>query len=187
VPLVNIVPGGSSTLTVFNSSGCSTTFSATPQGADWLNVSGGGTIGPSGTETLNLSVDEADLPSAPGTYNAGVLVAWSGGSFTVTVQTTKVAPPNNAPVINSASGQCTTPPTWNVVTTDNDGAVVSVVIRYTDNDGGAVEVPLANTDGPNWAGSGGSGARGGSDYRAVATDNLGAATTQFFTPLRCET
>jgi len=186
VPHINIAPGAASTLTVLNGAACGTTFSASPQGAAWLNVSGGGTIGPFDDAIVNLSVDESDLPAGPGTYIGSVIIVWSGGGFTVTVETTKLAPPNTPPVISSASGQCTTPPQWSASVTDSDGGVVSVVIRYTNNDGAPAEVPLANTGGPNWAGAGGSGARGGSNYLAVATDNLGASSSLPFTPLRCE-
>jgi hypothetical protein len=189
VPLVNIVPGGSSTLTVFNNAGCATTFTATPQNATWLDVSGGGAIAPSGTATINLHVDETELPSAPGVYTAEVLVAWSGGSITATVQTTKAAPPNNPPVILRASGTCPIrggTPSWVVEAADNDGSVVSVVVRYTDNDGGQQQVALANTGGPTWAVTAGSGASGGSNFQATATDNLGLSTSAPVVTSGCE-
>ena len=183
---LTIAPGGSSSFSVFNGTGCGTIFSAAPQ-TGWLTVTGGGTIGPSGTSTVNVTVNNS-LPAAGGTYTGTVLVAWSGGAFTVNVTTTRQAPPNTPPVINSINGLCVSSPTayssWTASVTD-DGTVVSVVVNYTNADGSAVSVPLSKGSGLTWTGTGPS-ARRGTNYSVTARDDDGATTTLAFTrPSTC--
>jgi RNA polymerase sigma factor (sigma-70 family) len=182
---LTIAPNGASSFNVSNGTGCSVTFSVSSQDG-WIKASAGGTVGPSSMVPVSVSVETDSL--APGLHTGHVLVAWAGGSFLVTIQTNKPAPPNDAPVISAASGQCvrTLPPTWSVTVTDSDGSVVSVTILYENNDHQPAQVALAPNGPSAWAGSGGSGVRSGSNFRAIATDDDGATDVFAFTPQGCE-
>ena len=173
-PSLTIDPGGSSTFDVFNGSACGTTYSVAgaPQ-AGWLTVSGGGPIGPSGTSTVSVSVNST-LPSTPGTHTGQVLVAWAGGAFNVTVTSVRVAPPNAPPVVNLATGFCSggsgpTITTFNVAAVD-DVAVTSVTVSWTNITGVPHQLALSHDNGPAWRGTTNLSTRGGSNFRAVASD-----------------
>ena len=181
--VLNIAPGGTSSFTVQNGTACPTTFSAAATGG-WLSVPSGGTLGPSASFTVAVSVNAALVPAQPGTYTGTVLIVWGSSSFTVSVTTTRTGAP---PVISAASGSCNANggSFWQVAASD-DGSVASVVVQYTDNDNTPITVTLNPPSfGTTWTGSG-PGARGGSDYRATAVDNVGLSTTLSFSiPRTC--
>lgn len=183
---ITLVPGGGAPLQINNGTACSTVASVSSQ-TSWLQVGGGGTVPPFSSINANIQVT-GGLPTEPGTYSGTILIAWPGGSpITVTVQVTRQAPPNSPPVISGINGRCLSnngTSTWGATVTD-EGTVESVQVRYTNANGAGVVVPLSKGAGNNWAGVGPS-ARGGSNYRITATDDLGLPTTvQIDPPVSC--
>jgi RNA polymerase sigma factor (sigma-70 family) len=179
---LTVAPGGTSSFLVTNGSACSTTFSTSSADATWLSSSGGGSVGAADTATVSVSVSASSLPSAPGTYTGHILVAWSGGSFLVTVHTTRTGPPNTRPSINSVTGRCVIgPPASSVfdANVSDDGTVSAVVVTFEDGGGTPTTVTLSHSNGPSWQGNGPSALRG-SNFSIRATDNLGLSTTQSF-------
>ena len=175
VEALTIAPGGNSSFQVFNESTCSTVFSVSPQ-TGWLSTGSGGTI--NGFETKGVAVSvNGSLPAAPGTYTGDVVVAWSGGSFSVTVTATREGPtatptslPNTAPVVNSASGTCTPPNTTFSVSASDDSGVTNVTVSWTDSGGNARQFSLSSSGGNTWSGTTSLSTRAGSGFVAVAGD-----------------
>ncbi|MGE0599587.1 MAG: sigma-70 family RNA polymerase sigma factor [Dehalococcoidia bacterium] len=177
---INIAPGGTGRFTVQNGTGCPTIFNVQAS-VDWLDVSGGGAIEALKSSTVVVTVNR-NLPTSPGTYTGQVLVAWSGGSFSMLVIVERQAPPNPPPVITSLIGSCSgsTSSLFEANVTD-DGTVASVVVTYLNVNGAFRTVTLSQAGGSHWIGTGGD-AKGGSNYQVVAKDNLGAIATLAFTP-----
>lgn len=179
--VLSIAPGGRARFSVFNGTPCATTISVEPD-VSWLDVSGGGFIGPQSSSIVEVEVNRT-LPSAPGTYAGNVVVAWMGTSLDVLVKVERAAPPNPAPVITNPIGSCATQgatSTFEANVTD-DGSVASVVVIYTNANGAEQVVTLTSPGGSHYSGTGGD-ARGGSDYRVVAKDSLGATSILPFRP-----
>ncbi len=176
---LNIAPGGTARFTVFNGTGCPTTFSAS-SAISWLDVSGGGVIGAQSSSVVEVTVNR-DLPSSPGTYSGQVLVAWGGGSFSVLVVVQRQGPSNPAPVITNPTGICSIGSSVFGANASDDGTVVSVVATYLNVNGASRSVTLSNAGGNQWIGTGGD-AKNGSNYQIVAKDNLGAVSSLSFTP-----
>jgi len=171
--LLNVPPGGNSSFNVINGSGCMTTFSIAAQGAPWLSAAGGGTFS-FGSLPVSVAVDNALVPSSPGTYSAEVLVAWNGGALTVTVQTVRSGPPpNTPPVVSAASGVCHAPNTTFTVSSTDDSGVTGVTVFWTDSGGNPRQFALSNTGGTTWSGTTALSTRNGSNFLAVATDGAG--------------
>lgn len=177
---LTIPPGGSRPFQVTNGTACPVTFSVGPQ-ANWLTVSGGGTVGPIQSVPVSVTVN-GNLPSAPGDYSADVLVVWSGGSFPVRVSTTRTGPPNTPPVISSVTGRCVIGPPGSSVFdagVSDDGTVSAVIVTFEDGGGTPTTVSLSHSSGTNWHGNGPSAFRG-SNFSIRATDSFGLSTTQSF-------
>ena len=181
--VLSIAPAGQARFTVFNGTPCPTTFGVNPD-VSWLDVSGGGFIGPQSSSIVEVSVNRG-LPSASGTYTGNVLVDWNGTSLEVVIKVERPAPPNPAPVITNPIGSCASfgaTSTFEANVTD-DGSVASVVVTYTNANGAAATVTLSSPGGSHYSGTGGD-ARDGSNYQVVAKDNLGATSILPFRPSR---
>ncbi len=180
--LINVAPGGNSSFIIFNPASCPATWSAATDGTEWLTISpGGGTLPPSGTATVGVTVNSALVPTGEGTYSATITVTGPNNSFMVTVRTTRggdapdiIRWTANCPVSNSATS------IWTVYATD-DVAVASVSVSWTSSNGAPMNVSLSEGSGSSWTGTGGN-THGGSNFRITATDFAGHTTTQSITP-----
>lgn len=179
--LLNVAPGGTSSFTVFNSAGCSASFTTTTDGSNWLSASpSSGTVGPSGTSTIGIVVSATALPQGEGTYSATVNITGPNNSVTVTVKATRggdapdiIRWTANCPISNSAIS------IWTVYVTD-DVEVASVSVSWTNSNGATVTVSLSDA-GNSWTGTGGN-TIGGSNFRIRASDFAGHTTTLAITP-----
>lgn len=171
---VNVAPGGNSSFLVFNSSNCSASFTISDDGAPWLSYGpSSGSVGPSGTSTVSLSVSASLLPAAEGTYTATVTVTGPTNSVSILVSSTRTNP---APQVLSASGVCNTaaaPTTTFSVSATDDDSVASVVVYWNDSGGNPRQFALTKGSGNGWGGTTSLTTRNGSNFRAVATDNAG--------------
>jgi hypothetical protein len=177
--VVNIQPGGSSSFTLANPGNCPAAYTVSSDGAPWLTFGpSDGTIAPSGTTPVNITVNDALLPPEEGTYSAAMSVVGPNNTITIQVKSTRGG---EAPVILRPSGSCTGgTSTWSAFVTD-DVAVASVTVTYKDADAATHSVPLSNNGNGVWNGTGGF-AIAGSGYTVTATDFANHSSTLGFQP-----
>lgn len=144
VSLLNIPPGGNSSLPVFNTQGCSAayTVTATP---GWLSTgTGGGTIGGFGNVSVPISVDAGEVPAAEGSYLGTITVTGPNNTVQVQVRTTRGG---NAPSVTVREARCGGTAIFFEAQAADDIGVASVRVSYVRQNGAAGSADLTMTGG----------------------------------------